>query len=382
MIGPWRGAPGVGNYGRRRRRRILGCVDTADVVEAVRVAREHRPVVSIRGGGHQIAGSGVCDGGLVIDLSAMKGIVVDQKARTVRAEGGVTWGELDRATQRYGLATPGGEVSTTGIAGFTLGGGMGLLMREHGLACDNIRSVEMVTADGVVRTASREENPDLFWAVRGGGRGVGVVTSFELELHALGPDVAVAQVFYPYEEAERILRAWPAVALAMPETVTPQLILWSVPPDPSIPTDMHGMKVVIAIGVFAGPADRGAAVLAPLHDLGTPLFDVSGTMPYLDIQASVDELFPAGGRYYMKSHFMDAGWTDPALDDAAIGWAREAWDAMLPFATGGVYVNFSGLDDEADLLRAAVFGPSRDRLGAARRAYDPDGLFDAAARRP
>jgi FAD/FMN-containing dehydrogenase len=413
------------------------CVDTADVVAAVRVAREHGPAVSIRGGGHQIAGSGVCDDGLVIDLSAMKGIEVDRAAGTVRAGGGVTWGELDRATQPYGLATPGGEVSTTGVAGFTLGGGMGLVMRAHGLACDNIRSVEIVTADGAVRTASRDEHPELFWAVRGGGRGLGVVTSFELELHPLGPDVAVAMVFYPYDDAEQILRRWPDVVRAMPDTITPELALWSVPPDPSIPAEMHGTKVVIAQGVYAGPADGGAREFAPLQTLATPLLDASGTMPYVAIQSSLDELFPAGGRYYMKSHFVDelsdgaiaaildhdarrptpeslivirslggavsrvgpdesayphrsarfnvsidAGWTDPGLDDTAIAWARQTWDALQPFATGGVYINFSGLDDEADRLRDAVFGLSQERLADVRAVYDPDGLFSGAARRP
>jgi FAD/FMN-containing dehydrogenase len=421
----------------RRPAVIARCADVDDVVAAVRLAREHRPVVSIRGGGHQIAGSAVCDDGLVIDLSAMRGVRVNPEARTARVQAGATWGDVDRATQAYGLATPGGEVSTTGVAGFTLGGGMGFIMRAHGLACDNLRSVEIVTADARVRTASPSENPDLFWALRGGGRGVGVVTAFEFQLHPLGPDVAVVQAFYPYYDAEAILRAWPELVLAMPESVSPELILWSIPPDPSIPAEMHGTKVVIAAGLYAGPAREGAAVLEPLRRLATPLFEASGTMPYQEIQASVDALFPAGGRYYMKSHFMDrlderaiatilewdarrptpeslivlrtlggaidrvsaresayphrdgrfnlsidAGWTDPTMDDAAIGWARGAWDAMRPFATGGVYVNFSGLGEEADALRGAVFGSSQARLDAVREAYDPDGLFAAAARRP
>jgi hypothetical protein len=416
---------------------IVRCTGTADVVEAIRVAREHRPPVSIRGGGHQIAGSGVCDDGLVIDLSAMKGVHVDSTARTARAQGGVTWGVLDRETQLFGLATPGGEVTTTGVAGFTLGGGMGLTMRAHGMACDNLRSIEIVTADGMVRTASSEEHQDLYWAARGGGRGIGVVTSFELDLHPLGPDVASAQLLYPYDDAERILRAWPEVALAAPESVTPQLILWSIPPDPEIPVELHGTKVVVALGIYAGPASEAADALAPLHKLGTPLLDLSGIFPYVDVQASVDELFPAGGRYYMKSHFMDelnddaittllewdarrptsetliairtlggavsrvgldesayphrsanfnlsidAGWTDPAMDDLATGWARETWEAMRPFGTGGVYINFSGLGDEADDLRDAVYRDSHRRLTEIRTAYDPDGLFEAAARRP
>jgi FAD/FMN-containing dehydrogenase len=416
---------------------IARCAGTADVVEAVRVAREHHPLVSIRGGGHQVAGSAVCDDGLVIDLSAMKGVHVDPTARTVRAQGGVTWGELDRETQLFGLATPGGEVSTTGIAGFTLGGGMGLIMRQYGLACDNLRSIEIVTADGMVRTASREEHRDLFWAARGGGRGLGVVTSFEFDLHPLGPEVAQAQYLYPYEDAGRILRAWPELALSMPETVTPQLILWSVPPDPPIPAELHWRKIVAVLGVYAGPVAEGAEVLAPLGKLGTPLLDFSGPAPYVDVQSSVDELFPHGGRYYMKSHAMtelsektiaallewderrptpetliairtlggavarvgpedsafphrsevfnvsiDAGWNDPAVDDTAVAWARGTWDALKPYASGGVYINFSGLADEADGLRAAVFGSSQAQLSEVRAAYDPDGRFASAARRP
>lgn len=416
---------------------IARCAGTADVVAAVKVAREYQPPVSIRGGGHQIAGSAVCDDGMVIDLSAMKGIHVDPTNRTVRAGGGVTWAELDRETQMFGLATNGGEVSTTGIGGFTLGGGMGLLMRAYGLTCDNLRSIEIVTADGMVRTASSLEHQDLFWAARGGGRGLGVVTSFEFDLHPLGPEVAAAQVFYPYEQSWSLLRQWPELARSMPESVTPEVLLWSVPPDPSIPAELHWTKTVMVVGVYAGPTSEGEAVLAPLRELGTPLFDLTGTVPYTDLQSAADELFPAGGRYYMKSLFLDslsdqaidtlldwdarrptpqslvalrtlggavarvgadessyphrssqfnlsidAGWSEPELDSAAIGWSRGAWDAMREYSDGGVYLNFSGLGDEADSLRDAVFGASAQRLAEVRAAYDPDGLFGEAARRP
>ncbi len=414
---------------------IARCADTADVVEAVRVARELRPVVSIRGGGHQIAGSAVCDDGLVIDLSAMKGIHVDPTARIVRAQAGATWAEVDRETQLFGLVTPGGEVSETGIAGLTLGGGMGVLQRAYGLSCDNLRSIEIVTADGAVRSVSREEHPDLFWAARGGGRGLGVVTSFEFDLHPLGPQVAKALVFYPYAEARQVLRGWRDLTPALPDIVSPEFVLWSIPPDPAIPAEMHGAKVVIVAGMFAGDPADAAPVLAPLAELGTPLINASATASYVDEQSALDPLFPAGGRYFFKSHFMqglsdeaievmlacdanrtnpqslmvirtlggavdrvgedesayphrgarynlsiDAGWTDPALDATEIGWSRSSWDAMRPFATGGVYVNFAGLGDEAD--RSAVFGSSAERLDRVRNAYDPDGIFDAAADRP
>jgi FAD/FMN-containing dehydrogenase len=416
---------------------IARCAGTADVVEAVRVAREHRPEVSIRGGGHQVAGSAVCDDGLVIDLSTMKGVHVDPVARTVRVQGGATWGDVDRETQLFGLITPGGEVSTTGVAGFSLGGGMGFVMRRFGLACDNLRSIEIVTADGMVRTASSDEHRDLWWAARGGGRGLGVVTSFEFDLHPLGPEVATAEILYPYEDAERILKACRDIALASPETVAPEFGLWSVPPDPELPTELHGQKVVLVAATYAGPPDEADAVLAPLRELGTPLVDLSGTVPYLYVQSELDELFAPGQRYYWKSLFLDeltdeairvllewdasrpspetlvvfrtlggaidrvspedsayphrgarfnlsldGTWTDPGLDAAAIGWVRAAWDAMQPFSTGGVYVNFSGFGDEADALRSAVQGASRTGLEEVRAAYDPHGLFEAAARRP
>ena len=232
---------------------IARCADVADVVEAVRVARHHRPVTSIRGGGHQVAGSAVCDDGLVIDLSAMRAVHVDATARTARVQAGATWGEVDRATQVHGLATPGGEVSVTGVAGLTLGGGLGVMMRTHGLSCDNLRSVEIVTADGMVRTASRDEHTDLFWAVRGGGRGLGVVTALEFDLHPLGPEVAAALVLYPYEDAASVLRAWRDAARRAPDTLAPEIGLWSIPPLPDVPAEMHGAPVVMVAGVHIGP---------------------------------------------------------------------------------------------------------------------------------
>jgi FAD/FMN-containing dehydrogenase len=421
----------------RRPAVIARCADEADVGEAVRLARAFRPPVSIRGGGHQVAGSAVCDDGLVIDLSAMRGVEVDADRRVAHVQAGATWGVLDAATQRAGLMVPGGEVSTTGVAGFTLGGGMALTSRRFGLACDSLRSVQVVTADGEARHAHREQHADLLWAARGGGRGIGVVTSFEFDLHPLGPDVAAATVFYPYEDAARILRTWRELAPAMPETVTPQLILWSVPPDPAIPEALHGERCVVVTGVYAGPADEADAALAPLRGLVTPLHDMSGTVSYLDLQSSVDDMFPHGDRYFMKSLGLDdldgaaidsilawdarrptaeslialrtlggavsrvgpdesafphrgdrfnlsidAGWSDPGLDASAIGWARGMWDALRPFSNGGVYVNFAGLDDDAGAARDHLFGDSATRLEVVRAAYDPEGVFATASRRP
>jgi FAD/FMN-containing dehydrogenase len=413
---------------------IARCADTADVVEAVALARRFRPVVSIRGGGHQVAGSAVCDDGLVIDLSAMRGVHVDPVARTARVQAGARWADVDRATQLFGLATPGGEVSQTGVAGLTLGGGMGLIMRAHGLACDNLRSLEIVTADGVVRTASPSEHPDLFWAARGGGRGLGVVTSFEFDLHPLGPQVATAQVFYPYDQARQVLRAWRDLTPEIPETVAPEVVLWNIPPDPAIPPELHGQKMVVVAAVYAGDPADGSSALAPLAQLGTPFLDVSGTVPYVAVQSALDLAFPEGGRYFFKSHFLDsldddaidtllacdakrpnpeslivirtlggaidrvsadnssyphrgarynlsidASWSDPALDATALEWARTSWTTLRQFSNGGVYLNFAGLDAETG--RTAVYGASTQRLETIRLAYDADGvLSDTAAR--
>ena len=415
---------------------IARCADVADVVEAVRVARQRRPVVSIRGGGHQVAGSAVCDNGLVIDLSAMRAVHVNPTARTAQVQAGATWGDLDRATQVHGLATTGGEVSATGVAGLTLGGGLGVMMRTYGLSCDSLRSLEIVTADGMVRTASRDEHPDVFWAARGGGRGLGVVTALEFDLHPLGPDVAGALVLYSYEDAAHVLRGWRDYARSAPDNVALEIALWSIPPLPDVPEDLHWAPVVLVAGVYIGPPTEAESVLAPLRRLGTPLADMSGTGPYVESQSALDDLFPDGGRYYWKSHFVDelsdelidtlvtldakrpspqsvifiralggavarvpaddsafphrsasfnvsvdASWSEPNLDATAIGWARSTWDALAPFATGGLYVNFAGLGDELD-VRSAAFGANRERLDRVRAAYDPSELFDTAAHRP
>ncbi|HWC12370.1 MAG TPA: hypothetical protein VG455_14255, partial [Acidimicrobiales bacterium] len=330
----------------------------------------------------------------------------------------------------------GGEVSATGVSGLTLGGGLGVMMRAHGLSCDNLRSVEIVTADGMVRTAGPDEHSDLFWAARGGGRGLGVVTSLEFDLHPLGPDVAGALVLYPYEEAGAVLRAWREVARDAPGTVTPEIALWSIPPLPDVPEELHGAPIVVVAGVHIGAVTEAEAVLAPLRELGTPVADLSGTGPYVQSQSALDDLFPDGGRYYWKSHFVDelsdeaidalldhgarrptpesvlfirtlggavsrvaddatayphrsasfnisvdATWHDPALDDDSIRWCRSTWDALAPYATGGVYLNFAGLGEDRELGNATL-GANQARLERIRTAYDADGLFDAAARRP
>jgi FAD/FMN-containing dehydrogenase len=414
---------------------IARCVGPDDVVAAVRLAREHRPVVSIRGGGHQVAGSAVCDDGLVIDLSLMRHVSVDPDARLARVAGGARWTDVDRATQAFGLVTPGGEVSMTGVAGLTLGGGIGATMRAYGLSCDNLRSVEIVTADGELRSASSDEHADLFWALRGAGRGLGVVTQFEFELHPLGPEIASGLVLYPYEQAELVMRAWRGYVAEAPDEVTPEIGLWSIPPLPDVPEDLHWSPVVVVAAAYAGRPEEADSALAPMRELGTPLADLSGISTYVEAQSALDDLFPTGGRYLWKSHFLDelsddaiatmlerdatrptpqsvlyirtlgrairrvgadetafahrqanfnlsvdAIWSEPSDDVAATAWARSTWDALRPHATGGVYLNFAGLGDEAG-IRDATLGMNVERVERIRQAYDPDGLFEAAGQR-
>jgi FAD/FMN-containing dehydrogenase len=416
---------------------IIRCSGLADVVEAVAFARRHPLPISIRGGGHQVAGSAVCDDGIVIDLSTMDGVFVDPAARTARVQAGARWADVDRATQLFGLATTGGEVSITGVAGLTLGGGMGLTQRAFGLACDNLRSIEIVTADGVVRTASPEQHADLFWAAKGGGRGLGVVTTFEFDLHPLGPDVTAATVAYADADASTVLRAWRDLALDAPDVISPEVNLWTVPPDPSLPAELHGRPIVLVAALYAGDPADADATLRPYRELAEPLVDMTETMPYAVLQSAFDAIVPDGNRYFFKSHFtddltdeaidalitvgrarpnpdsivivrtmggaiarvspddsayphraarfnisLDGLWSDPADDAAVIGWSRQSWDALRPYANGGVYVNFAGFEGETDVNPAATFGGSVDRLEAVRADYDPDGLFTGAAARP
>lgn len=417
----------------RRPALIARCSSLADVVDAVRVAAEHRPPVSIRAGGHQIAGSAVCDDGLVIDLSAMRGVDVDPVRRTARVQAGVTVGQLDRETQAFGLLVPGGDVTDTGVGGLSLGGGIGMLARAYGLTCDHLRSIEIVTADGQVRTAGPDEHADLLWAARGCGRGLGVVTSLEFDLAALGPMVSVVEVYYPWDRAEFVLQGWRDAVEVVPDTVTPMAVLRSMPRYPQAPVESHDTPVVGVGAVYAGPPAEAQAALAPLRQLDTPVLDVSGVVRY-EQSASP----PAGVmRAFMKSHFLDeltddairtlldqqarwtgtgaelvirtlggavrhipqdqsafphraarfnlnvnAMWRDAGLDDVILTWCRSSWTALRPHANGGVYLNFSGLADEAEIVREAVYGPSAPRLDAIRTAHDPEGLFAWAARQP
>jgi hypothetical protein len=400
---------------------IVRCAGAADVVATVNLAREHKLVLAVRGGGHSAAGSSVCDRGLTLDLSRMKGIRVDPARRTARAEPGVMQGEFDREAQAFGLATTGGVVSTTGIAGLTLGGGIGWLGRTYGLSCDNLLSVDIVTADGQLRMASAEENADLFWAVRGGGGNFGVVTSFEYRLHEVGPTVLAGLLVWPRPMAGDVLRAFRAFTQAAPENASAYAGLGTSP---------DGVPIVLVIAFHHGPTEEGESLFAPLRKFGPPVADMIQPMPYTAAQQMLDAANPPGNRVYWKSAVLrnidddvldviidhaastpsplsaaliefyggatnrvavqdtayplrDATyalnaistWTDSAQDDANIGWSRALWEAMRPFSPGSVYVNFLGVGDAGEDRVKAAYGPNYARLAQIKKTYDPSNLF-------
>ena len=409
---------------------IARCTGVADVLAAVRFARRRDLVVAVRSGGHGVAGHAVCDGGLVIDLSPMKGITVDPRARTARAQAGVLWGELDRETQLHGLATVGGIVTHTGIAGLTLGGGIGWLMRKHGATVDNLLSADVVTAQGEIVAASEDENPDLFWAIRGGGGNFGIVTSFEYRLHPVGPIVLAGQVFHPLEDAPELLRFYREFITAAPDELTTIFELSVAPPAPFLPEEVHGKPIVWVGACYAGSPEEGAEVVRPLKQFGRPIVDLLEPKPYTALQSMFDPMVPHGWHRYWKSVELPA-LTDDAIDtlverasaqtssksycivfqlggalaragehetafsqrdaahdvnvnavwteedpDAArhVAWARDFFDAMQPHARGRVYVNFLG-DEGGDRVRQAYGARNYERLVEIKRAFDPTNFF-------
>lgn len=410
---------------------IAQCTGVADVIEAVNFARDNDLLVSVRGGGHNVGGTASSDGGIMIDLSLMKAVHVNPRAKTARVQGGTTLGDMDRETQVYGLAAPCGNVSTTGVAGLTLGGGLGHLRRKYGLAIDNLKSVDIVTADGQVRTASKEENSDLFWGVRGGGGNFGVVTSFEFNLHEVGPMVTMCAPWYPVENAEEILSKWVAFMETAPEEFSSIALIWTVPAAPDIPAEYHGKRSIVLAGVHCGPLEEGERITQPLRELGTPMLDMSGPAPYTAVQSSFDPFFPKGQRqYYFKSRYLkslddatiaallpralnppdpsvliaiwhyggamqrvdgaetafmgrdapfllsvDAIWDDPSMNDEVVAYSRAYLEEMEPFSPGGLYVNFAGLGEEGESLVKDAYGSNYARLVALKNKYDPTNLF-------
>jgi FAD/FMN-containing dehydrogenase len=406
---------------------IVRCAGMADVIRAVDFAREHELLLAVRCAGHNVAGNATCDGGMVIDLGPMRGVRVDPARRTVRAEAGCRWRDVDDEAWIHGLAMPGGAVSDTGIAGLTLGGGVGWLSRRFGLTCDQVRSVDVVTADGKLITASAEEHPDLYWGVRGGGGNFGIVTSFEYQLHPL-ERVTAGLVLYPLEQARELVRFYREFAGDAPEELTTLLVFTVSTPTPTLPPELYGVPVVGMMFCYSGPREREEDVLAPVRRFGKPLFSQIAPTPYPILQRMLDAGSPAGLRNYWKAGFLKglddvaveaivehcgrgtvpgimleifqfdgatnrvapdttafahragkfdftavAKWRDPAQDERYITWARDFYEAMWPHMTGGVYVNYLGVEG-AERVRAA-YGANYDRLAALKAKYDPSNLF-------
>jgi FAD/FMN-containing dehydrogenase len=406
---------------------IARVVDVADVLAAVRFAGERDLLVAIRGGGHNAGGLGVCDGGLVIDLSPLRGLHVDPEARTVRIDGGCVWGEVDHATHAFGMATPNGIIASTGVGGLTLGGGSGHLTRRYGLTIDNLLAADVVLADGRFVHASDDEHPDLFWALRGGGGNFGVVTSFELRLHPVDRVVG-GPTLGPLERAREVMQWYRDFILDAPEDLNGFLAFMTVPPAPPFPEALHGQKMCAVVWCWTGPAGRADEVLAPVRALEPALFGVQ-EMPLPMLQSAFDLLYPPGLQWYWRADFVtelpdeaierhlefaarlptpystmhmypidgaphrvapdatafshrDANWSqvivgvdpDPRNRDRIIDWTRAYWDAVHPFGAGGAYINFLMGDEGQDRVRASYRG-NYDRLVEVKRRYDPHNRF-------
>jgi FAD/FMN-containing dehydrogenase len=414
----------------RRPGLIARCTGTADVVQAVRFARQHGLLSSVRGGGHNIAGLAVCEGGLMIDMSLLRGVWVDPTRRVAQAQAGCTLGDVDRETQLHGLAAVLGFVSATGIAGLTVGGGFGYLTRSHGWTCDNLVSMEVVTASAQVLRASETENADLFWALRGGGGNFGIVTSFEYKLFAVGPEILGGAIAWRGEDAEQVLDAYRDFSAKAPRELTSVAVLRRAPPAPWLPKDVHGQPIVAIFVCHSGKVEDGEALLAPLRQLGRPVADIVIRRPYVQMQSLLDATQPKGRRYYWKSHYLadidrrtialaaehagricsphsaillfqiqgalnerPAGYSpagnrnaayvlnitgswESAADDAVnMAWARECFEATRSCSTGGTYINFLTEEEGRDRIEAAYSPADLDKLAALKRIYDPENLF-------
>lgn len=410
---------------------IARCTGTNDVVKAVDFAREHNLLLSVRGGGHNVAGDAVCDGGLMIDLSLMDGVYVDPDRRTARAGPGATLGDLDRQTQLYGLATPTGIVSETGLAGLTLGGGFGWLTRKYGFTSDNLLSAQVVTADGKVLQASEEKNADLFWGLRGGGGNFGIVTSFEYKLHPVGPGVLGGMLVYDMENARSVIRFYRDFVKDAPASLGSAVVMRLAPPAPFIPETLHGKPVFAIVLCYTGDIKEGRHQLQALREYGKPLADRISPKPYLAVQSMLDKGQPEGLQYYSKSEYLSGlsdeaidttielsltmtspetrvaimqlggamaqipemataashrdaefvfainnGWKNPQDNESQIEWTRKFWKAIQPFSSGGSYVNFLSQDENENRIQAAYGSKEKyERLVSLKNKYDPTNLF-------
>lgn len=407
---------------------IARCTGAADVIAAVKFARDLDLQLAVHGGGHNVAGKAVCDDGLMIDLSPMNHVRVDPDAKVARAGGGATWGDFDHETQSFGLATTGGIVSTTGVAGVTLGGGLGWLARKYGLTHDNLRSMDVVTAEGELVTASEAENSELFWGMRGGLGNFGIATSLEFDLHEVGPEVLAGRIIHPYEAAPEFLRLYRDFMRGAPDELQAYAAFVQGNPAMGMPEQLHGKTLVGVVVLYSGDVDEGREVIQPLRDFGEPIADMVGPTPYVEHQQSSDELYQEGHRNYWKSHFFDEltdeaidtivehadplptpfttvffewmggaiaradsdatafphrdatvsftvapKWTDPSDDERMIEWAREFFEATASYTSDDVYVNYLS-EDEQNRAKAA-YGDHYERLRALKNEWDPKNLF-------
>lgn len=409
---------------------IVRCSGDADVMVAVKFARKQELPISVRGGGHNVSGTALCNDGIVIDLSPMRGVRVDSERKTVRVEGGATLGDVDYKTQAFGLAVPMGVVSRTGVAGLSLHGGMGFLTRKYGLTCDNLIAADVVTADGNRITTDAYHNPDLLWALRGGGGNFGVVTSLEFQAHPVGPETWLGLVFYPLDVAKKVLKYLKKLNEESPEELYGIAMLWNAPKEEDIPAEHQGAPVIVMLVCYCGDPDKGEEAVRPARTLGTPIADMSGPISYLDLQKMFDPEYPDGRRYYWKSTYihdlndevidllkthaakrpsplstldvwamggavnrvkpeeaafahrevpflvaMESNWDDPAEDEANIAWAREVFRDLQRFSPGGAYLNFPGFAEEGEELIKKSYGQNYARLQAIKATYDPDNFF-------
>ena len=409
---------------------IARCAHADDVAIAVRFAAEKGMPLAVRGGGHNVAGTAAVDDGLVIDLSSMRGVRIDRSGGTVHVQGGATWADVDNVTAPLGLAAPGGVVSETGVAGLALSGGVSHQRRRDGMTVDNLVSAEVVLANGRRVRASAGEHADLFWALRGGGGNFGVVTSFELRLHELGPEVFGLNVAYPLEDAARVLAGWRDAVADAPDELSTAGLIWSLPDIQELPEQLRGVPYVGVAGMWAGDPAEGERATRRLRELGTPLLDLSASVDYLDLQRSLDPFFPAGLRYHWKAIYLDgladaaidttvewsnrrpsnntlviirhgggaisrvgAGetafgdrdsewmlsidstWHDPADDAMNVAYTRAFWDAAVPFSQGKTYFNFPGLLEEGDAAVRSSYGANHERLAQIKATYDPRNIF-------
>ena len=414
----------------RRPAVIARCADADDVATAVRFAAQHELPLAVRGGGHNVAGTAAVDDGLVIDLSAMRALRVDESGRTVHVQGGATWADVDRVTAPLGLATTGGVVSETGVAGLALSGGVSHQRRRDGMTIDNLVSAEVVLADGGRVRASAGEHADLYWALRGGGGNFGVVTALELRLHELGPEVFGLHVAYSIDDADRVLSGWRDAVADAPDELSTAGLVWSLPVVDELPEHLRGLPYVGVAGMWAGDPADGERATKRLRELAVPLVDMSARMQYLDFQRSLDPFFPAGRRYYWKALYLDglsdaaidttvewserrpsddtlviirhcggaisrvdaeetafgdrssewmlsidSTWHDPADDETNIAYTRAFWDAAVPFSNGQTYFNFPGLLEDGDAAVRSSYGSNHARLARIKAAYDPDNRF-------